>query len=36
MVTRTWFDDVEISIPETGEGVLLNDSLADSPEVVLF
>ena len=33
-VTRTWFDDIEVTIPETGGGVLLNDT-GDEPEAVL-
>ncbi|MFT6178568.1 MAG: hypothetical protein ACJA1W_000909 [Akkermansiaceae bacterium] len=32
--TRTWFDDVEIGIPATGGGVLLNDT-GDSPTAIL-
>lgn len=32
--TRTWFDDVEISIPATGGGTLLNDT-GDSPTAIL-
>lgn len=32
--TRTWFDDVEISIPATGGGVLLNDT-GDTPIAIL-
>ncbi len=32
--TRTWFDDIEISIPATGGGVLVNDT-GDSPVAIL-
>jgi hypothetical protein len=31
---RTWFDDVVVTVPETGGGVLLNDD-GDEPEAVL-
>jgi len=33
-VTRTWFDDLKISIPGTGGGVLRNDT-GNSPEAIL-
>ncbi|YCM44110.1 Ig-like domain-containing protein [Verrucomicrobiaceae bacterium 227] len=32
--TRTWFDDIEISIPQSGGGILLNDT-GDSPTAIL-
>lgn len=33
-LTSAWFDDVEISIPESGGGVLINDT-GDEPEAIL-
>jgi len=33
-VTKTWFDDIEINIPQSGGGVLLNDT-GDAPTAVL-
>lgn len=33
-ITQTWFDDIEVSIPQSGGGVLLNDT-GNSPTAVL-
>jgi len=33
-LTTAWFDDVEISIPESGGGVLINDT-GDEPQAIL-
>ncbi|MEN8785645.1 MAG: Ig-like domain-containing protein [Akkermansiaceae bacterium] len=33
-LTSTWFDDIEISVPENGGGVLLNDSGGDLEAII--
>ncbi len=33
-ITSTWFDDIEVSIPQSGGGVLLNDT-GNSPTAIL-